>query len=125
MNQAPIGSLDAVTIDCLDPHALAGFWCSVFATEIDTIEGDPTHHIDLLPAAGAPTIRLQRVSEPKTVRDRIHLDLMVDDVDLAIGRAIELGAQRKDGVEPREYGAGTVVMMDPEGNEFCLTTREE
>lgn len=125
MERRPLGSLDAVTIDCRDPHALAGFWCSVFATEIDTIQGEPAHYIDLLPAAGAPTIRLQRVPEPKTVKDRIHLDLMVDDVDLAIARATELGASRLNGRELSEYGVRFVVMLDPEGNEFCLTTREE
>jgi predicted enzyme related to lactoylglutathione lyase len=125
MERAPLGSLDAVTIDCLDPHALASFWCSVFATEIDTIEGDPAQYIDLLPAAGAPTIRLQRVPEPKTVKDRIHLDLMVDDVDLAVGRAVELGAQKVNGHQLREHGVRFVVMLDPEGNEFCLTSREE
>lgn len=125
MDTNPIGSLDAVTIDCSDPHLLAAFWCAVFATEVDTIEGDPAHYIDLLPAAGAPTIRLQRVPEPKTVKDRVHLDIMVDDVDAAARRASDLGAKRMDDQDFREYGVRFIVMLDPEGNEFCLTSRDD
>lgn len=121
----PVGSLDAVTIDCSDPDLMAAFWAEVFGTAIDTIEGEPAHYIDLLPAAGAPTLRMQRVPEPKTVKDRIHIDVMVDDLDLAMKRVQELGASRADDVEFAEYGVRFRVMLDPEGNEFCLVCKDD
>lgn len=121
----PVGSLDAVTIDCNDPNLMAAFWAAVFGTGIDTIEGEPAHYIDLLPAAGAPTLRMQRVPEPKTVKDRIHIDVMVDNLELAMKQVQGLGAAAADGVEFAEYGVRFRVMLDPEGNEFCLVCKDD
>jgi hypothetical protein len=57
------------------------------------------------------------VREPKTMKNRLHLDLRPDDRDAAVARLIELGATRAD------IGQGEqswVVLRDPEGNEFCV-----
>ncbi|MDH5314331.1 MAG: hypothetical protein OEW66_10935, partial [Actinomycetota bacterium] len=71
---------------------------------------------------GSPVLRFQRVPEPKTVKDRIHLDLRVDDIEEACRRVIELGAQRVEQGDFREYDVTFRVMLDPEGNEFCLVS---
>jgi hypothetical protein len=58
------------------------------------------------------------VPEPKTAKSRIHVDLASKNPQEEIERLIGLGAQR---VEYREgNGKGWTVMMDPEGNEFCI-----
>ncbi len=114
-----IADLEAVTIDCRDPETLAGFWSAVFGATVDSREGDPVQYIDLV-AAGIPTIRLQRAPEPKTVKDRIHLDLSVSDLDVASARVEALGASRAADHDISEYGVTFRVMLDPEGNEFCL-----
>ena len=67
-----------------------------------------------------PIIRLQRVPEPKTVKDRIHLDLSVTDLDAATARVEAIGATRASSEDFFEYGVSFRVMLDPEGNEFCL-----
>ena len=68
------------------------------------------HHSDM---------RFQQVVEEKeTRRNRLHLDLGVDDLDGATARVIELG-----GLQVEEHQAGDFtwrVMQDPGGNEFCL-----
>lgn len=125
MSTAPIGSFDAITIDCTDPVGLAGFWCEVFATKIDDIDGDPPQYVDLLPSAGAPTLRFQRVPDPKSAKDRLHLDVLVDDLDTAVARLEELGAKRDPEGLFAEYRYAWQVMHDPEGNEFCLVCRED
>ena len=125
MNGTPVGSFDAITIDCLDPKRLAEFWCQVFETKVDTRNGDPVHYIDLLPAAGAPTLRLQRVPEAKTIKARLHLDILVDDLDHAVKQVESLGAVRAENGQLSEYGYSFQVMLDPEGNEFCLVRRED
>ena len=125
MSTAPIGSFDAITIDCADPVGLAAFWCEVFGTKVDTTEGDPVQYVDLLPAAGAPTLRFQRVAEPKATKLRQHLDILVDDLDEAIARVEELGAKRLDDEGFAEHDYAWQVMLDPEGNEFCLVCRDD
>ena len=125
MNGKPIGSLDAVTIDCLDPEALALFWCAIFGTEVDTRNGEPVQYLDLFPAAGAPTLRFQRVPEPKAVKGRLHLDVLVDDIGGAVEQAEQLGAKRLPGERNTEYQYSWQVMLDPEGNEFCLASRDD
>jgi predicted enzyme related to lactoylglutathione lyase len=115
-----IGALDAVTIDCADPLALAGFWARIFGTRVEPAEGDPPHYVDLLPAPGLPILRFQRVPEPKTVKNRLHLDVSVTDLDVARERVEALGGRRASETPFSEYGYRWLVMTDPEGNEFCL-----
>ena len=117
-----IARLDSVTIDCRDPERLAAFWASVFGTAEAWRGGDPVQYIDLGSTDGSPVLRFQRVPEPKTVKDRIHLDLRVDDIEEACRRVIGLGGARVEQGDFREYDVVFRVMLDPEGNEFCLVS---
>lgn len=83
---------------------------------------DPDAPVD--PATGRTTgmrVLFQVVPEPKTVKNRIHLDLHVgiDNIDAEVERLVALGATRlSDRFD--EGGATWVVIGDPEGNEFCV-----
>jgi len=116
----PVGSLDAVTIDCAEPFELARFWAAVFGTGIESSLGEGPHYVDLLPVLGVPILRFQRVPEPKTTKNRLHLDLVVEDLDHARAWVEALGGRRAPGQPMTEYGWSWIVMQDPEGNEFCL-----
>lgn len=120
-----IGKLDAVTIDCADPLALARFWAAVFGTEVASAEGAGPTYVDLRPGPGVPTLRFQRVLEPKTVKNRLHLDVAVTDLEEARAGAEALGATRVSPETFDEFGYRWVVMADPEGNEFCLVLPPE
>jgi predicted enzyme related to lactoylglutathione lyase len=61
---------------------------------------------------------LQTVPEVPTEKNRIHLDIEVEDVDAAIQRARDLGATLVERIE--EEGIAWTVMRDPEGNFFCI-----
>ena len=115
-----VGSLDAITIDCADPLELARFWAAVFGTGIESSVGDGPHYVDLLPVPGVPILRFQRVPEPKTTKNRLHLDMLVEDLDQACASVEALGGRRAPGQPVTEYGWSWIVMQDPEGNEFCL-----
>ncbi len=117
-----IARLDSVTIDCHDPARLAAFWASIFGAVEVWRGGDPVQYIDLGETDGSPVLRFQRVPEPKTVKDRIHLDLRIDDIDEACARIIELGGVRVEQDDLHEYDVVFRVMFDPEGNEFCLVS---
>jgi catechol 2,3-dioxygenase-like lactoylglutathione lyase family enzyme len=65
-------------------------------------------------------VLFQQVPEPKTVKNRLHLDLHAgpDRRDAEVARLQELGARVLR--EVKEPGTEHVVMADPEGNEFCV-----
>ena len=115
-----IGGLDAITIDCADPLELARFWAAVFGTNVEEVSGDPPQYVDLRPVEGVPILRFQRVSEPKTTKNRLHLDVSVRDIDVVCSRVEALGATRVSDTVLTEWGYEWRVMADPEGNEFCL-----
>ena len=65
------------------------------------------------------TVSFQLVPEAKIVKNRVHLDIDVGDLEEAAEAAIAIGASRVGEVVYDEMG-GFQVMADPEGNEFCL-----
>ncbi|TCC55379.1 VOC family protein [Kribbella pittospori] len=65
-------------------------------------------------------LTLQQVEEPKTVKNRMHLDLLVDDVESEVTRLEALGASRLTPTAHEEFGQTWFVLADPEGNEFCV-----
>ena len=88
-------SLFAVAIDCADAHALAGFWADVLRREI--AGGSTSEHAVLLPGegdTGGPRITFNKVPEPKTVKNRVHLDLISDTFDAETERLLSMGARR-------------------------------
>lgn len=117
----PIGRLNWVQVDCADPVRLARFWGAVLGQEIDEAMGDPPQYLGLVPnEPEAVVVSFQRVSELKTVKNRLHLDVSVDDVDEAAARVVELGGSIPANDDHHEYGFHWRLAADPEGNEFCL-----
>ena len=120
-----------IVIDCAAPAALARFWAAVLdgyavapyneeelerlrADGIDDPEDDPT--VLLESDEGGPRLWLVKVPEVKTVKNRVHLDLRADDANAEVARLVSLGAT----VAPDQRNEGLVVLLDPQGNEFCL-----
>lgn len=122
--------LTEVAIDCADPDALAGFWCAVLGyavldqdDDLVTIGPAPTPGTSGVAGPVPPTLTFARVPEPKTVKNRLHLDVNPTDREQAdeVRRLLDLGARRTDVGQGDE---SWVVLADPEGNEFCvLSTR--
>ena len=62
----------------------------------------------------------QQVPETKLVKNRMHFDLVVDDIEAEAARFVALGASRVSEKPVGEHGCHWIVMHDPEGNELCL-----
>ena len=118
-----VGRLGWVQVDCRDPEHLAAFWSAVLGTGVRGRLGNPPQYVTLEAAgAGSPRLVFQRVPEAKVVKNRVHLDLEVHDIEDATERVVRLGATRQSGDDYDEAGMRWRVMLDPEGNEFCLVT---
>jgi hypothetical protein len=104
------------TLDCLDLERTAAFWVAAAGLVRDgTIEG---RYVSL--SGHNISLTLQHVAEPKTVKNRMHLDLLVDDLEPEVGRLERLGATRLTASARAEFGQIWFVLADPEGNEFCV-----
>jgi Glyoxalase-like domain len=118
--------LTELAIDCADPSGLARFWCSVLDYEVqDEADGTVTIGSPLVPEGRSrpgpvpPTLTFARVTEGKTGKNRLHLDVSPADREQGeeVRRLLGLGAR------PADVGQGEVswvVLADPEGNEFCV-----
>ncbi|MFF3488183.1 VOC family protein [Streptomyces sp. NPDC002701] len=62
----------------------------------------------------------QRVPEPKTVKNRLHIDLHAENGKREAERMRLTGLGATVVREVKEPGGEWIVMADPEGNEFCL-----
>lgn len=119
---SPIAVPLGVVFDCADPVCLASFWQALVGGKID--ERTKTHTwVGLGDVPHWRNIGFQKVPEGKAVKNRVHVDLDVDDLDLAVARAVALGARVVGEVfeEPTNWFQ---VMADVENNEFCFILRK-
>ncbi|MGA3351688.1 MAG: VOC family protein [Acidimicrobiales bacterium] len=112
-----MAALRYVTIDCLDSRRLASFWAAALGWTVVYDEADGALVAD--PADGYPQLYLQPVPEPKTGKNRAHVDLEAGDFESEIDRLGSLGATVISASSSPGRGR-SAVMGDPEGNEFCV-----
>jgi predicted enzyme related to lactoylglutathione lyase len=115
-----------VTFDCVDGESMARFWSGVtqWPSSKEEMPGNPFWVVG--PAEGnGPRLVFVEVSEAKTVKNRVHIDLMPSDrsQDQEVARIESLGARVIDDRRQVSPG-GWVVMVDPEGNELCIESDE-
>jgi hypothetical protein len=135
-----------VVIDSSAPHELADWWAEALGWQIEAqdeafirrmvetgaaSEEDTTQHRGALvwkvgaallsPDPGRPRVLFQLVPEPKTVKNRGHLDIRVgaERREAEVARLVGLGATElwRGAQGPFEWA----TLADPQGNEFCVT----
>ncbi len=142
-----------LVIDCADPHRLVEFWTTALRYEPESppdgssswltywrsmgvpeeelagVDG-PESVVD--PAGVGPRIWFQQVPEPKTLKNRLHLDIGVsggrsepmalrrERVDAEVARLVAAGATVLYPHDTPGVDHYAVTLADPEGNEFCV-----
>ena len=106
-----------VVIDCADPAQLAEFWAAALGYRI---AGTEEPYVVLRPTGDGPELLLQRVPEPKTTKNRMHLDIRTDDLEGEVDRLVSLGALLLNEEPIRDACCQWYVLTDPAGNEFCV-----
>ena len=108
-----------LVIDSTDPQRILPFWCTLLDAEVAADIGDG-QFIVLSPTSGM-RISFQRVPESKQGKNRLHLDLDVEDLDAATAEIEGLGGRWLEPGTTREVnGYIWRTMADPEGNEFDI-----
>lgn len=138
-----------ITFDCADPAGMAAFWAEALGYKVqDPPEGfeswdqaleamgvpvenrnDASAVVD--PESSGPRVFFQRVPEGKQLKNRVHLDVRAapglsgDERMAALEAQAERlgshGATKLERYDPDPpLAGGHIVMLDPEGNEFCL-----
>jgi predicted enzyme related to lactoylglutathione lyase len=115
--------LHHIVVDARDLPALARFWAQALGWKVlSERENEIVIGTDENVPAG---MCFMPVTDPKTVKNRVHLDLTscAADRDQEIDRLLALGARR---VGIGQAGAESwIVLADPEGNEFCTVRPKE
>ena len=135
-----------VVIDSSAPHELADWWAEALGWQVEAQdeafirrmvetgaaeEEDTTQHRGALvwkigaalnsPDPGRPRVLFQLVPEPKTVKNRVHLDIHVgaERREAEVARLVDLGATElwRGAQGPFEWA----TLADPQGNEFCVS----
>ena len=96
-------------LDVADAQVMAAFWGPALG-----LRTDPDRPVRLVDGVEAHTLWLNVVPEPRTVKQRVHLDLHV----AAVSDLVDLGATVLDQTQP------WTVLADPEGGELCAFVRE-
>lgn len=113
--------IQCLDIDCADPIALGRWWSEVLGWRV-THEGDDETVLE--PPAGSPEdgvvpdLLFLKVPDPKSGKNRLHLDLRPTDQAAEVDRLIAMGASEVSIGQGEDVS--WVVMADPEGNEFCV-----
>ncbi|TKK86213.1 VOC family protein [Herbidospora galbida] len=112
------GPIAAVVVDCADPRAMARFWGAALDWTLHQVTDD--HAVLRSATGGGPYLDFYRAAGPKTVPDRVHLDLLPSP---GAGKAAEVDRLRALGAADLDLGQGEVewsCLVDPEGHEFCV-----
>jgi predicted enzyme related to lactoylglutathione lyase len=114
--------INEICVDCADPERVAAFWAAALHWEPQRKEDYLWMSASGNPGDGGLILVFVPVPEPKTVKNRVHIDVSPSGCEQAeeVERLIGLGARHVD------IGQGEVpwvVLADPEGNEFCVLAR--
>jgi hypothetical protein len=108
----PSYRLREVAVDCRDPERLGAWWAGLLGGRLGHEEGTDWWSVERVPGAPFESLTFAAVPEPKTVKNRIHLDVLTPD----------LGAVVANGATVLRSAGGDIrwtVLADPEDNEFC------
>jgi predicted enzyme related to lactoylglutathione lyase len=112
-----VPKVGSVVINALDHDLLVEFWSTLL--DVETENTFPPFWTTLRPQhEGGVALSIQAVSDPTMGRNRVHMDMQVDDMAATAAWIEELGGSHLEDHEVN--GFEWKVMTDPEGNEFCI-----
>jgi predicted enzyme related to lactoylglutathione lyase len=116
LSEGHVARVGSVVLDCHDSELMVSFWGRLLGLEE---KGRSPGFVWMGRLSdGGPSLSFQQVPEEKVVKNRMHLDLDVEDREDFVANAESLGGSRL--ADHQMEGFHWTVMADPEGNEFCV-----
>ncbi|PWN03397.1 hypothetical protein DJ010_09865 [Nocardioides silvaticus] len=108
-----------VVVDAVDHHAQAAWWAGVLGGTVGSKDGPngAWSWVEGIPGAPFGYLVFGTVPEPKTVKNRIHWDLESSDIPGLVAQGAGILREPDDVIR-------WTIMVDPEGNEFCVFAPE-
>ena len=117
VTMSAVPTIGSVVINAKDHDLLVEFWANLL--DVEKVNSFPPFWTTLAPQTeGGITLSIQTVPDPTPGRNRVHMDMRVDDLAATTARIEELGGSHLEDHEMQ--GFAWKVMADPEGNEFCI-----
>ncbi|MDQ1744885.1 MAG: hypothetical protein QOE23_3224 [Pseudonocardiales bacterium] len=111
-NPGGLARFKDLCLDAVDVEAAAGFWSAALGLEVRR-SGE---NVRLAGPSAGHTVWINQVPEPKTVKNRVHLDVHAG----SLAELTDRGAR----VVPADAELPWTVLTDPDGQEFCAFVRE-
>lgn len=124
MNEVGDLHLATVVVNVTDLDRAAGFWTAALGYQAKDrlFDGHFARLVD--PDGAKPTVLLQQAKEIPSVPAPVHLDLYTSERDRHVKRLLELGAtEPADWPYPDDHDF--IVLLDPDGNEFCVIQHDQ
>jgi hypothetical protein len=110
-------TIGSIVVDCNDFPVMMAFWeAALRYAHREPVEDGFVILRD--PAGLGPNVSIDRVPEPRSGKNRLHVDLYTTEQEAEVERLLALGATRH--TRAPEPGEDFVVLADPEGNLFCV-----
>jgi Glyoxalase-like domain len=111
-----------IGVDCGDSaeacHRIAAWWADVLGARLVDDVDHGYSYIEAVPGAPYESIDFVPVPEPKSGKNRIHLDVLTPDVDALVAAGATV-------LRPQDDEIGWTVLADPDGNEFCAFVADD
>lgn len=104
----------SISLDSKNHKTVANFWINFLGTKLKSQDEDSS----LVELPSGLLLRITDVPEDKLVKNRMHLDIEVDDLEYSRKASISLGGEIVKTNRSGDFEWS--VMSDPEGNEFCI-----
>ena len=113
-------SIAMITVNTTDAESLASWWATQLGAQ--TLATNDGWFVVLGGDDQPVRLAFQKVDDPTPGRNKLHLDLLAEDLDAETARLVEAGATE---VGQRSMGDFRwVTLTDPDGNEFCVAGKE-
>jgi Glyoxalase-like domain len=109
--------LATVVLDADSPHKVGRFWSAALERELVEVEPHKDYWL-----RSNPPFTFVKVPEPKTTKNRVHIDWYAPHREVEVAHLIALGATRLWDIKNEDFEWTT--MADVEGNEFCVVQAE-
>jgi len=112
--------VSSIVMDCNDLDAMVAFWGKLL--DLEVAARYPEFVFMSRVSGDGPSLAFQVVPEPKTVKNRVHIDLATENREALVARVVELGGSSV--ADHQIEGFHWTTCADPQGNEFDVADAE-